>query len=170
MTSLQKASKIERSKVEPGDLRANKGIIFLKDRYIPRFRQPYFQGLPESIVPLLLLRLLAGYSRRWHLSYGIAVVWLTLLLKYFTYDHNQIRLDILRQVLGDDFSKRLSYLILAAYTGLMLYLGGKTENLFFLLTIYLLTDLGIKYVPKSLTFSEAFTLATLLTVYGGYGL
>ena len=36
--------------------------------------------------------------------------------------------------------------------------------------MYLLTDLGPRHAPKSLTFSESFTLATLLTVYAGYSL
>lgn len=49
--------------VLPGDLRANKGFVFLKDKYIPRFRQPYFQGLFESVVPILLMRLVAGFTR-----------------------------------------------------------------------------------------------------------
>ena len=32
----------EAKHVEPGDIRANKGLIFLKDEYIPIFPQPYF--------------------------------------------------------------------------------------------------------------------------------
>ena len=36
-------NKLEKSKeVEPGDIRSNKGLIYLKDAYIPIFRQPYF--------------------------------------------------------------------------------------------------------------------------------
>ena len=49
--------------IQPGDLRSNKGWIYLKDEHIPNFRQPYLQGLPESLVPLLLFYLMAGFSR-----------------------------------------------------------------------------------------------------------
>ena len=87
-TTKSKKSKI----VQPGDIRANKGYMFLKDDYIPIFRQPYFQGLPESMVPIFLMRLLAGYTRQWNLSEGVSVVWLSLLLKYFTLDYKALGL------------------------------------------------------------------------------
>ena len=87
-------NKKEKSKeVQPGDIRSNKGLIYLKDAYIPIFRQPYFQGLPESLVPSLLMRVLAGFTRQWHLSQGVDVLWLALTLKYFTLDHNKAELQ-----------------------------------------------------------------------------
>ena len=58
-----KKQKKRSKEVEPGDIRTNKGLIFLKDANIPIFRQPYFQGLPESLVPSLLMRVLAGFTR-----------------------------------------------------------------------------------------------------------
>ena len=86
----QKKDKTKKKKskplVMPGDKRANKGLVYLKDQYIPVFRQPYFQGLPESFVPVLMMRCLAGYTRQWHLSQAVTVLWLALLLKYFTFD------------------------------------------------------------------------------------
>ena len=59
----KKKDKKKSRRVLPGDLRANKGLVFLKDQYIPVFRQPYFQGLFESAVPVLMMRCLAGYTR-----------------------------------------------------------------------------------------------------------
>ena len=40
VTSKKKKAKQEII-VHPGDLRSNKGSIYLKDDYIPLFRQPY---------------------------------------------------------------------------------------------------------------------------------
>jgi len=36
--------------------------------------------------------------------------------------------------------------------------------------VYALTDIGPRKAPKSLTFAEAFTLSTLLTVYAIFSL
>ena len=64
----------------------------------------------------------------------------------------------------------LSYAIVAVYTGLNLNEGARTDHLVFMVVIYLLTDLGPRYAPKSITFSEAFTLATLVTVYASFAI
>lgn len=154
----------------PGDLRKNKGLVYLKDAYIPRFRQPYFQGLPESVVPVLLMRVLAGYTRQWHLSSAVTVVWLSLLLKYFTLDRKYFNLDLFRQVLGEGSSKWFSYLVLLVYVGVVTNFSARPDQLIYALAVYLLTDLVPKYALKSLTFSESFTLANLAVVYATYGL
>ena len=58
---------------------------------------------------------------------------------------------------------------MAIYTSsIALTENGRNEQLPFMLAIYLLTDLGPRYAPKSITFSEAFTLATLVTVYTSF--
>ena len=72
----------------------------------------------------------------------------------------------------------ISYLVLALYLGAHVYLyydnsekkNKSLEHILFTLSVYILTDLGPRFASKSLTFSESFTLATLLTVYAGYSL
>ena len=60
---------------------------------------------------------------------------------------------------------------MAIYTGsIALTENDRNEQLPFMLAIYLLTDLGPRYAPKCITFSEAFTLATLVTVYTSFTL
>ena len=66
-------------------------------------------------------------------------------------------------------------MILVAYIGLTLYIhddkSGKTlDHLWFMISVYVLTDFGPRCAPKSLTFSESFTLSTLVTIYGSYSL
>lgn len=158
----------KKAEVAPGDLRKNKGIMFLKDAYIVRFRQPYFQGLPESVVPLLLLRVLAGYTRQWQVASGLTVVWLSFLLKYFTVDHKRVHLDLFRQVLGANFSKTLHYLLLLAYAAITLRFSNSSGHFGQLAVVYFITDLCPRFAPKSITFSEAFTLASLVSIYGHF--
>lgn len=172
----QKKEKEKSKTVEPGDIRANKGYMFLKDAYIPVFRQPYFQGLPESIVPVLMMRLLAGFTRQWQTSESIAIVWLCLLLKYFTLDYKELGLQQFQTYLTTSnhvVSTVLSYALLATYAGASLFFynehsGKSLDHVWFMIAVYLLTDVAPRCAPKSLTFSEAFTLATLLTVYAGF--
>ena len=65
------------------------------------------------------MRLIAGFTRQWHLSNGLAVVWLSLILKYFTIDPKALNIEVLSQaverIFGAGFSSKISYLILLAY-------------------------------------------------------
>ena len=69
--------------VLPGDLRSNKGSIYLRDDYIPFFRQPYLQGLPESYVPILLFYLMSGYSRDMWPFWNLLVIHTVLIFEMF---------------------------------------------------------------------------------------
>ena len=40
--------------------------------------------------------------------------------------------------------------------------------MYFSILVYILTSFGARCAPKSLTFSESFTLATIVTIYAGY--
>lgn len=61
-------------------------------------------------------------------------------------------------------------MVLLAYILVVLNFSARQEQLFYALAVYLLTDLGPQFAPKSITFSEAFTLATLSVAYANYGL
>ena len=100
-------------------------------------------------------------------------IWLSLLLKYFTLDHKALGLDIIRRVLGANFSSKLSPVVMVLYAGIAYQtLPQKVlvEHMIFTAAVYLLTDLGPRYAPKSLTFSESFTLSTLVVLYADFSL
>ena len=67
-------------------------------------------------------------------------------------------------------STLISYGILGAYAGLTIFFEShkNLDHLWFTLTVYLLTDFGPRCAPKSLTFSESFTLSFITTFYGAY--
>lgn len=44
------------------------------------------QGVFESIVPLLVAHLMAGYTRNWFIFQNLAVLWLVYVLSYFEFD------------------------------------------------------------------------------------
>ena len=49
-------------------------------------------------------------------------------------------------------------------------MSSRFDHVIYATIVYFLTDLGPKYAPKSLTFSEAFTLANLATLYASFAL
>ena len=99
----------------------------------------------------------------------MTIVWLSLVLKYFTIDHKKLNLETMRSCLGRNFSKKLSFLVMVSYFGTTVYLDEKRiDSLIFGATVYVLTDFGSRYSPKSFTFSELLTLATLITVYTSF--
>ena len=111
-TSLKENPKV---RITPGDLRKNKGFLYLRDEYIPLFRQPYFPGILESFTSVLLFRLIAGFKNTWCLSEAVFVLWLVLIPKFFT--TNPKHYSLLTTVLST--AGKLSELLLLAYLALL---------------------------------------------------
>jgi len=56
------------------------------------YRQPYAQGLLETLVPLLLQYLIASFTRNWLLMYNLSFFWLVqVLLRHFKTDNPTYR-------------------------------------------------------------------------------
>lgn len=76
--------------------------------------------------------------------------------------------------MGNNFSKKLSYIFLIAHAAIVhknLPAGHiQVEHFAFVYAVYFLTDMVPRYAPKSLTFSEAFTLSTVTVTYANFSL
>ena len=65
----------------------HRGFLYLKDEFVTLYRQPYAQGLIETLVPLALQYLVASFNKSWVMYYNLVVFWcVQIVLRHFKTD------------------------------------------------------------------------------------